>query len=613
MKHISAQVIAREDRPLFGLTPYRDESFFGFTARLAAWNRFDSRNRFLLSAGFPELRRQGLEAALEQPGRLAWLLRLTEEQLDALTGRTDPELAQYNQLLSLLRRRVSPGGLRREPYHRAAWAQKLPFCAESWELLIDYCPSCETKLGWLKVLNVEVCESCGFDLRGADAVAVPADQQKHLSLLASLVDRDPAVRQSAVSRFPSYVSQCSAFQIFELTRGFARAVARAKHKDKINKLPPNKQVACMASGVRIVTEYPASFDKWMTGENSALPEFFSMARSGAGAGCFAIYDKLYSDWEPCRHGPTRLRIAREERGRMTLRGAAKKLRLENRHVRQLMDKGLLGDANRRGVVRSYQWLDPEEVRDAAVRLAERMSLQEFSRTLGIPTRGAAQLIALGILESNDDPIVRELHPSIQLHRKSAEELARRFLALRRPPVPDVPLIAVEDVFHGIGGQEKPWGALLRSALAREIAIYSDHEHSPQLDARKLQIEADFARRLLARALPDLLQVPDLSTAGSSPDLLTRCEAESYLNCFPRDLSWLLAKGHLSDELKFDEVAALGQTIISSREITWRWRVSPALREIMERHHGIGRAIGPFWLRDAVEEYFAARFPEGRPV
>lgn len=154
---------------------------------------------------------------------------------------------------------------------------------------------------------------------------------------------------------------------------------------------------------------------------------------------------------------------------------------------------------------------------------------------------------------------------------------------------------------------------MRAALSREIAIYSDHGHSPQLDVRKLQIEADFARSLVARALPELLEVPDLSTATSSPDLLTRCEAESHLNCFPRDLSWLLAERHLSDELRFDDVAALGLRIISSREITWRWRVSPALREAMARDHGIGRAIGPFWLRDAVEGYFASRFPEGRPV
>jgi hypothetical protein len=66
-------------------------------------------------------------------------------------------------------------------------------------------------------------------------------------------------------------------------------------------------------------------------------------------------------------------------------------------------------------------------------------------------------------------------------------------------------------------------------------------------------------------------------------------------------------------LTSQEVAALGQSIISSREISWRWRVSPALRDVLAKEHGIGRTLGPFWPRAAVEEYFAARFPFGRPV
>ena len=95
--------------------------------------------------------------------------------------------------------------------------------------------------------------------------------------------------------------------------------------------------------------------------------------------------------------------------------------------------------------------------------------------------------------------------------------------------------------------------------------------------------------------------------------MTRVEAESYLNCFPRDLSWLMAEGHLHTSLSRQDVAELGRNLISSREISWRWRVSPSFREAMAKDRGIKRTLGPFWARAAVEGYFAEVFPAGRPI
>lgn len=95
--------------------------------------------------------------------------------------------------------------------------------------------------------------------------------------------------------------------------------------------------------------------------------------------------------------------------------------------------------------------------------------------------------------------------------------------------------------------------------------------------------------------------------------MTRADVERYLNCFPRDLSWLIAEGHLRPWPRRDEVEELGRSLISSREISWRWRVSPSFREAMVKGQGIKRTVGPFWERAAVERYFAEVFPMGRSI
>lgn len=350
----------------------------------------------------------------------------------------------------------------------------------------------------------------------------------------------------------------------------------------------------------------------MTFDNAALPDFFKLARARAGKYCFEIVRELYYDWEPCSHGPSRLRAQREGAGQLTLREAARELRIENRDLRTLIDHGLVSAPTGRGVVRQIQWLDPTSVREAGRRLHDRMSLSEFSQTYKIPASGVAQLVSLGLLSLNQDPIVTKLHSGHQLHRGDAIGLASRLLALRHVPPPDTPLWPLEDLFHGVGAQDKPWGSILSAALQKKIVLYSDDGLSESLHISMLQISKSIAREILARKRPEFLVVPEISRRALD-DSMTRVEAESYLNCFPRDLSWLITEGHLREFLDRQDVAELGHNVISSREISWRWRVSPSFREAMAKDRGIKRTLGPFWSRAAVEGYFAEVFPAGGPI
>lgn len=438
-----------------------------------------------------------------------------------------------------------------------------------------------------------------------------------LALMTALVDRDPSNRSAPLSLLPSHLAECSPFMAFELAMLFARVTA-AMGQRRPPSMPHDvrsrlRDAADMATGMEILVRYPESFDERMTSGNSILPTFFKLARNRAGKRCLDIVRKLISDWEPCRHGPSRLRAQRQEVGQLTLREAARALRLENGALRDLLDRGLIGAPAGRGVVRKIQWLDPASVSDAGRRLDDRMSLSEFSQTYRIPASGVVQLASLGLLDVNRDPIVEQLHCGLQLHRGVAVELANRLLARRHVPPLGIPLWSLEDVFHGIGAQEKPWGAFLGAALRREIILYCDAQISENLHIGKLQISQRLAYEILAHAHPGLLLVPDIAEPGLSHMFTTRVDVESYLNCFPRDLSWLIAEGHLPPRPRQQEVVNLGRSLISSREISWRWRVSPSFREAMSKDRGIKRTLGPFWSRPQVEGYFAEAFPAGRPI
>jgi hypothetical protein len=99
--------------------------------------------------------------------------------------------------------------------------------------------------------------------------------------------------------------------------------------------------------------------------------------------------------------------------------------------------------------------------------------------------------------------------------------------------------------------------------------------------------------------------------------LSRQEVETYLNCFPRDVSWLISAGHLRSTSSAhgfprEAVETLGRELITTREINWRWRLVPEIRDKLAAVSGIRRVAGPFWPRDAIEEHFTKHELMGVP-
>jgi hypothetical protein len=273
-------------------------------------------------------------------------------------------------------------------------------------------------------------------------------------------------------------------------------------------------------------------------------------------------------------------------------------------IRHLVDLGLLVPFDTRGTARHYDWLFKDDVWDLARDLANRMSVREFSRTHQVAHSGVLQLLAFGLLGLNTSPCVAALHASLQLDRSKAAEFIGRLRKRLRFLPDDRETLTLEETFHGIGNQPKPWGAVLSAVLDGDLTLYRSFEASEHLHLRALRIRKADAIAIVARRRPELLESPPAADDRLRQSHFSRSEAEAYLNCFPRDLGWLLCHGHLDLEMPTEEVEALGRSLISSREIAWRWRISPEMRDALATEHGIPRSLGPFWPRAAVEDHLA---------
>ncbi len=601
-----ASVVRGNDRLLFPLQPRQDESYLGFTTRLASWNCFENRRDMLRTLGFENLGRRDIDQAAGDTGAIASRMGISHEVLGRLSYRDcEPE---FRSELVYSIRRLSPRALRDAPlHHRRGWMfDRLPYCPASWETLIDKCPGCAGRLGWSLITELHVCEHCGFDLRKASGKTIPPADRRRLRFFAELAEATSPPTMYCDAPLPGALVGEPSILLYRLTDNLGRLIARKEAREVFSKLSRITQAKYLAKGVAMIEEYPYSFDALALDGNKPLPQRLRQMRLGmlANAECARVFDRLLSDWEPCRHGLKRLKRERELSDCLTVREAAQETGLENRTIRHLVEVGLLVPLDSRGVARRYDWLSKDDVRVLVGDLANRMSVREFSRAHQVPNGGVLQLVARGLLDLNISPYVAALHDALQLDRSKAMHLIGRLKRRLRFPPRDCETLTLEETFHGIGNQPKPWGAMLSAALNGDLEIYWSHEDSEHLHLGTLRIGKADAMDIVARRRPELLESPPAADERLRQRHFSRGEAEAYLNCFPRDLGWLLCHGHLDAEMPTEEVEALGRSLISSREITWRWRVSPGMRDALATEHGIPRSLGPFWPRAAVEAHLA---------
>jgi predicted DNA-binding transcriptional regulator AlpA len=613
---------------LFPLEPLPDESIAGFILRTARWNYLDCASLLRsINAVHSSMSIWACVASApaEAASRLGTSLQEIKLRAYAPSAPGEKHMIDYfgtpleRYRLNLHTRRISPESLRVSVHHRANWEiAALNFCPESWEFLIDQCPRCRGKLTW-RTSELNVCGACGSDLTHVGVTKVDPCDREMLALAASLVHPLEARRRSARATLPETFQTFSETAIFDLALIFSRTLRRHSPDPWLRSdLRPSSR---LAKAMELVFDFPHSFERTVASSHHDNVRQSELLLQWGDELASSRYPELrrFGQTVTIMRGPRRLRAMREARGMLTLRETASRLQIQRSAVTRLVRLGAFGSSTQRGAVRVLKWFDPQIVELIGDRLRDRISAREIERTFGLPRTAIEQLVSLRLLHVTDDPAVRELYGGLQFRRHSFNFVIDCVRAALVEPEPDVPRITLADLFQGVGGREKPWGAIIDALLTDQLPGGLALAPAARLRFCDLIVQRQFAEDFLAGAYPHLMVAPPPAPGLALRDFVTRLEAERYLNCFPRDLCWLIENGHLANagdrplRISREEIQRLGSELISSREILRRWRISPTFRDSLSSRYGIERALGPFWPRSAVSDLLSGIFPHGRPT
>jgi hypothetical protein len=591
-------------RLLFKCSPLPGESLSGLVARVARANHLSNAHPLLAAAGLSMSGHSLIGTPSDDEfGRLAGLLRLTTEELEPHRIRADGERRTFNQsdlrsahLMPL--RRVAPASLQLASYHRAIWhVRPLAFCDETWDILIQSCPNCRARLHWWPTPGIELCQSCSFDLRGAPTMKVSEEDRDPLSLLSGLFSHEATRRAAARARVPSSLHHLSSGELLD----FAIVLAGALLPPKTFDLGANRPKRCstLAEGVRCLIHPEGPFRSWMTASlNTIRPDALLKIRRDTvltrSPSLLRTVDQLLGE----RHGIKRLKEMRLAHQQHTLGEAASDLGLERAVLRRVLDIALPLRTPIRGYVRKHQWLAPAELELLKQRFGERVSATSFAHTHGLSQTAVEQLLRAGIIEQNFDPALMAAYEATQLLRTSVAAFERK-LDAHVGAQPEEGWVRLSSVLLAVGGRQKPWAQVINSILSGIL---------PAAPCQPTEKRCFLRDLLVPKAgIAEILKHPQSTEHDAQSDLLSRSEAEEHLNCYPRDLSQLSAKGwiapHPEHPRKFlrSSIELFGREYLTNREISARTGMHYQWIDKLLCQNGIQRARGTFWGRTAVEE------------
>lgn len=194
---------------------HKGESLLGLITRRGS-EHFLGSNRLILRACGIDVHHQGSalsRATASNIEELARILRIDIEKVEQMacpvTGSDHSgDIVVWGGRTMRLRdietryRRISPVSLEQSEHHRQSWLLRLlPYCPESFEQLIDTCPSCNSPLRWSLAKPIAWCDQTGCENGGRpippSTEFLREDMRREYTLFADLFSADTSTASAA--------------------------------------------------------------------------------------------------------------------------------------------------------------------------------------------------------------------------------------------------------------------------------------------------------------------------------------------------------------------------------------------------------------------------------
>lgn len=563
------------------LLPFYDESLLGYLARYAAEKLIDRMIDLTESVGGEHANRQTIATKRsDEVARLAPLLGVDET---LLTDRAYPPVCGgvsdhsffgtpvHRQDLELGVKRFSPSSLGASPHHRALWQLRpFPFCSESWELLVDRCPRCQTRQNWHHTIGMLHCHSCLRDLRLCETSQVPEHRRPSLSAAIGLLHMSPDRKAASLALLPPELAGAGTPAVYELLVRLLPVVEPSIPVSRAlvtSGVEPGVLIAAMSDAWDMMVDWPYSFERFCgsklasrtlsggDGNGGRTLTFLRMAFAPQSArSALPIIAAMYDRFN--LKGPLKADI---EASGMNYRATAKALGLRIETLTPLRRRNVFQVRMAIAGKRVLANFDRAEIEVLAQACNARISVPSAASRLGISSNGVEQLAAMRLLRPIEHPYVAAHYKEKQLHRASLDSLEERLVSgVSADWSADHTSLPV--AMKAIGGRLKPWGPIIEALLAGGI---------------KYSMSTDVSRPTLHRVGIDAVDVQqlrelefnkaDYDFAFSS--LMSRADAEEVLHLTPRASTALFSSPEEVEHLVDGAVPVCRIEEIASRYVT----------------------------------------------
>lgn len=622
---VTPPMLQHVQSPLAPVDPYGSnrESMVGFLTRTSRENFLTNTKVLIQDGGLPihqkachlaTTRHDVSGLAIRLKVDLDWVLSARHPPMGASTSR-----AMVNSFHSAHLRRehlfyehrsFAPEALRSSPHHRDMWhISTLPCDTHTWEMLDHICPNagCHHKLGWTKTKGIAVCEACRGALDSGTSSKVPAELHDGLTLAASLVTPDAALRRATLETLHESLRAENGGTLFELA--WQLGVASHANCDHActspRMLTPGERLQVLSRGADLLRNWPASAERMLAqaGREGGKDAMTLVVGLRAVLSKKKVIGRAVELLEPhvaaVRNNSFSTLLAGST-GHLTARQLEKASGVSRRDIKRLRDADLLDDISlHENVDREFALYSTQIAAKLSDARVSRMTPRELAGTIGISVDGAMGLLSRGIVAQDANPLLTQLSSTILVDRSSAEGLVRRLEGRLESEV-GIDAIPLRIALRLIRRPDKPWGELVQRVLEGDLRLI---RNTGPLALRECLVpEALLAQVAELNAVEDETPQDWLATHVSDPDAWER------MNCGMQHLRVMTKAGTFAstgrlDGLTFprESIDAIAREKICSTEIRMR---RPDLRHVFTRF--IDKAIGQtgdaasFYPRDVAE-------------